>query len=620
MSQHAAVKSAVIAPQVHHAGADDGVVHLSSTRFLMGCALAAEAIILISLFYTLPSWVLAAEVFATVLALFAFGSIRYRLDKNALTYGSGLVALATFLGAWWPTSPLRTEVAMHGAEAWWPGLNHYLLTFHGLNELIHLDTMLFILGLTFFVSVIAQTRLLEGITFFMLRRNGGRVLPTVICITAVVALASGILDGVSMIGLTIRTLAIILILARVSAADMRFAVIMCTAVTTVNGIWLAYGEPPNLIMKANLAPHLTDKFFLTYCGPAAVATYLVVAFFLTKRLRGKRVDLKGMDVMDCNSGTIRFAQATRHGHVFSPSHFIEDRAELLGRASERIAAGIRDGQSMGRAMVRENVPEPVRVKLLSEFATPELAPALDRHYRLLEAGDAAGAAAARSEVETTLKSMGGRKSLAQIAGGVALVAFMAGLIMHAMHHEIPLFAASFAGFAVAFLGIAAIPSMRRLALHEGKHEYSEYLFLIPLFLSISLLAKVGFFDDLQVMVHYGIQKLGHSHMAVAQFLGAAGLSALLDNNVVADFMARTLRGMPEAAMFLFALAQIAGYAAGGCWTHIGSAQSVVAYSFIQRDIDRGYTPFNWIRDMTPVLLTMVGVLTLLIYIVSFIAL
>ena len=69
--------------------------------------------------------------------------------------------------------------------------------------------MLFILGLTFFVSVIAQTRLLEGITFFLLRRYQGAILPTVIAVTAVVAFASGILDGVSMIGLTIRTLVII---------------------------------------------------------------------------------------------------------------------------------------------------------------------------------------------------------------------------------------------------------------------------------------------------------------------------------------------------------------------------------------------------------------------------
>ena len=48
-----------------------------------------------------------------------------------------------------------------------------LLSFRGLDDLIHADTMLFILGLTLFVSVIAQTRLLEGMTFFLLRRNDG---------------------------------------------------------------------------------------------------------------------------------------------------------------------------------------------------------------------------------------------------------------------------------------------------------------------------------------------------------------------------------------------------------------------------------------------------------------
>ena len=80
--------------------------------------------------------------------------------------------------------------------------------------------------------------------------------------TAVVAFASGILDGVSMIGLTIRTLVIIMMLAAAPPAAVRYAVMVCTAVTTICGIWLAYGEPPNLIMKANLDPYLDNAFFL----------------------------------------------------------------------------------------------------------------------------------------------------------------------------------------------------------------------------------------------------------------------------------------------------------------------------------------------------------------------
>src|SRR4029077_4695511 len=110
----------------------------------------------------------------------------------------------------------------------------------GLDDVIHADTMLFILGLTFFVSVIAQTRLLEGVTFALLRRNDGAIMPTVISVVAFVAIVSGIFDGVSMIGLTIRTLVIILLLAAASAPTIRYAVVVCTLVTTICGTWLAY--------------------------------------------------------------------------------------------------------------------------------------------------------------------------------------------------------------------------------------------------------------------------------------------------------------------------------------------------------------------------------------------
>ena len=64
------------------------------------------------------------------------------------------------------------------------------------------------------------------------------------------------------------------------------------------------------------------------------------------------------------------------------------------------------------------------------------------------------------------------------------------------------------------------------------------------------------------------------------------------------------------------MAQIAGYALGGCWTHIGCAQSVVAFAFIQRDVDERYTPVQWIRDITPVIVKILLALTALIYLES----
>ncbi len=592
-------------------GASGSVIMLSAARFVIGCAFIAVALLVASRTVTLPLGLLAAEVFATIIGLFLFGSFKYQIHKNALTYGMSLVIVATFCGL--EDSQWHREIAESG---WWPWVRRNLLSFHGLDELIHADTMLFILGLTFFVAVIAQTRLLEGITFYLLRRYRGNILPTMISVTAVVAFASGILDGVSMIGLTIRTLVIIMMLAAAPTAAVRYAVMVCTTVTTVCGIWLAYGEPPNLIMKANLHPYLDNAFFLRYCAPAAIACYFVIAWQLKQKIGGGRIHLDAMDVIDANAEDVRFLQATRHGEVLSSVQLIENHAAELGKTSDRILQRLRDGETLGISLVHEDVPEATRKKLLGHFVSEELAESLDRHYVLDAAGDHHGASEAEDVVDEVIARSAKRRVQAQKVGALALVPFVGLLIAHGIDHNVPLFVASFAGFLVALLGIITLPKMRALALREARHEYAEYYFLFPLFLSITLLTKAGFFDALQVLIHQGVEVLGPGHVAFAQFIGCTFLSAILDNNVVADFASRALHGLEITIMHLFAMAQIAGYALGGCLTHIGSAQSVVAFAFIRREVDEGYTPLSWIKEITPVILVMLVLVTVIIYLES----
>jgi di/tricarboxylate transporter len=105
-------------------------------------------------------------------------------------------------------------------------------------------------------------------------------------------------------------------------------------------------------------------------------------------------------------------------------------------------------------------------------------------------------------------------------------------------------------------------------------------------------------------------------VAFAQFLASTFLSAILDNNIVADFASRGLHGLDVKVTHFFAMAQIAGYALGGCWTHIGCAQSVVAFAFIQRDIDEHYTPVHWMKEITPVIAQIMVLMALLIYLES----
>jgi Na+/H+ antiporter NhaD/arsenite permease-like protein len=590
------------------ASVQTAAVMLSGRGFVVGCAIAAGLLLAAGRIAPLPVWLLAVEVFATILALFLFGSFRYQIHKNALTYGMLLVITATFCGL--ASSEWHAQIADAGLWAW---TRTHLLSYRGLDELIHADTMLFILGLTFFVSVIAQTRMLEGVTLFLLRRYEGAVLPTVVSVTAVVAVMSGILDGVSMIGLTIRTLVIILMLAAVPRRVVVLAVMICTTVTTVCGVWLAYGEPPNLIMKANLHPFLGGTFFLRYCGPIAVATYLVVARHLRKALAGRRIDLVRMDVVDAKAADLRFLQATRHGEVLTPVELVEAHAASLGGQAAGVLERLRSGASLGSALVQEGVPPVISEELLGHYTSQELAHSLDRHYALDAAGDDKGAMLAAQYVDDALAATARRRRRAQLIGALAILPFVGLLIVHGIDHRVPLFVASFAGFVVAILGIIAIPKMRALALREARREYAEYYFLFPLFLSITLLSQARFFDGLQTVVADALQAFGALPVAWGQFLGATFLSAILDNNIVADFASRALSNMDLGVLHLFAMAQIAGYALGGCWTHIGSAQSVVAYAFIQRDVDAHYTPVQWIREMTPVILEMLALISILIY-------
>jgi hypothetical protein len=581
---------------------------LPGSRFVAGCAIVAGIVAVVGQVSPPSVWLLAVEVLATILGLFFFGSFKYQIHKNALTYGMLLIVIATFCTL--PQSVWRAEVAVHGWKFW---IGQHLLTFRGLDDLIHADTMLFILGLTLFVSVVAQTRVLEGITFFLLRRNRGVILPTIISVTAVVAVVSGVLGGVSMIGLIIRTLVIIMMLASAPVASIRYAVMVCTAITTICGVWTAYGEPPNLIMKANLSPTLDNLFFLVYGVPVAISSYLVVAWQLRGRLAGHHVDLENIDVLDANAEDIRFLQATRHGEVMTPVELVEGHGPQLKEFAGPVMERLRHGESLGLALVKEGVPVETRRALLAHFVTEELADGLDRHYLYDAAGRYEEALGAELAVDEVLASMARVRRRAQRIGAFALVPFFLMLIVHAANEQVPLFLASFAGFVAALPGIAAIPKMRSLALREAAQEYAEYYFLFPLFLGITLLTNAGFFDVMQKLVVHGIATLGQAHVAFAQFLGSTILSAILDNNIVADFASRGLHGLDIKVLHFFAMAQIAGYALGGCWTHIGCAQSVVAYAFIQRDIDEHYTPVQWIKEMTPVVLQILIVMALIIY-------
>ncbi|MEI7767644.1 MAG: hypothetical protein WCJ97_09445, partial [Phycisphaerae bacterium] len=289
---------------------------------------------------------------------------------------------------------------------------------------------------------------------------------------------------------------------------------------------------------------------------------------------------------------------------------------VLGAESDAVLERVQRGESLGLALVTAGVQPSVRRALLGEFTDVSLAAKLDRHYELVHAKQSPGVDEGEAAVQQAVAGLKAERKRSQVFGVLALVPFVGLLIAHGINHHVPLFLASMAGFGVALCGVWRLPRMRRLALKEARHEFAEYYFLIPLFLSITLLTQIGFFDQLQGVLKNGIKELGVLPMAWLQFFGITVLSGVLDNNVVADFASRALHGLPLILLQFFALAQIAGYAVGGCWTHIGSAQSVVAFAFIKRDVDEKYTPVQWIKDITGLLVMIAVALVILIGIIS----
>src|SRR5262245_2875567 len=134
--------AAAVNRSIEIAPAEPAVVMLSGRRFLLGCLAVALGTLFAGRIHPLPVGLLAAEVFATILGLFLFGSFKYQIHKNALTYGMLLVIVATFCGL--ESSAWHRQIADAGWLAW---AGEHLLSYQGLDGLIHADTMLFILGL-----------------------------------------------------------------------------------------------------------------------------------------------------------------------------------------------------------------------------------------------------------------------------------------------------------------------------------------------------------------------------------------------------------------------------------------------------------------------------------------
>src|SRR3990167_7672224 len=113
----------------------NNTIDIPSKWYILICIIIAALIGAVTWNAPASPVIMGIEVFATIIALFIFGSIRYRIDKNAITYGALLIILSTFFPMWWPKSQLRQEFIEFGGHAIWEATKENILTLHGLEKL-----------------------------------------------------------------------------------------------------------------------------------------------------------------------------------------------------------------------------------------------------------------------------------------------------------------------------------------------------------------------------------------------------------------------------------------------------------------------------------------------------
>ena len=316
---------------------------------------------------------------------------------------------------------------------------------------------------------------------------------------------------------------------------------VCTAVTTICGVWLAYGEPPNLIMKANLYPQLGNAFFLRYCAPAAIASYLRRRLGAARQASGpaRRSREHGRHRRERRRRAVSAGVAPRRSHDASRI----DRRPRTGSwtaARRRSSSGCARGESLGLAMIRADVPSRRVALLLGHFVSEELADGLDRHYVLDNAGQLRGGVLRPNWPSTPCSrrwrnSGGGRRRSAPSRWCRSSVCWSSTVSITTCR----CFWRRSPGFLAALPAIAGIPKMRALAHPRGAAGIRGILLSVSA-VPVDYAADARGLLRLHARPHSATAstRSGTRTVAFAQFLGSTFLSAILDNNVVADFASR----------------------------------------------------------------------------------
>ena len=206
-----------------------------------------------------------------------------------------VLALAIFVGAFWfiatERAPKVKTVLVAAGLMTMLGLIPGAKVFYSEHEGIDWNVIFLLLGMMIIVGVIKQTGLFDFLAIWAAKRSRGKPFRLMVMLMVITAIASPILDNVTIIMLVAPVTLVICDRLHLAAQPFLIAEVLAS---NIGGAATLIGDPPNIIIGSRAG--LTFNDFLINMAPAVAVIFalfvLFTKFLFRKDLRANHIHLE----------------------------------------------------------------------------------------------------------------------------------------------------------------------------------------------------------------------------------------------------------------------------------------------------------------------------------------
>ncbi|MBL1080052.1 ArsB/NhaD family transporter [Nocardia sp. 2] len=190
----------------------------------------------------------------------------------------GLIALTIFVGAFWFIATERADkvkvVLIAAGLMTVLGLTPGEKVFYSEHEGIDWNVIFLLLGMMIIVGIIKQTGVFDFLAIWAAKRSKGSPFRLMVMLMLITAIASPLLDNVTIIMLVAPVTIVVCDRLRIPAQPFLIAEVLAA---NIGGAATLIGDPPNIIIGSRAGLSFND--FLIHMAPAVVVIFILFVVF-----------------------------------------------------------------------------------------------------------------------------------------------------------------------------------------------------------------------------------------------------------------------------------------------------------------------------------------------------